>query len=163
MPVPRALSLTTTRDGGSATVAAQGELDAATVQEFVWAIDDALAGRPVVLCLDLAGVTFADSSAIAAVVRTRRLTAWRGTALTVVAGTGGMRRLVDLTRLDRLVDVYPSVAAALALTGGSLRAEAERRRGRGADAPPAAGQRSGRASASSRSRSSAAPAATRRA
>ncbi len=159
MDAGRSLTLTTTREAGSTVVRAGGELDAATVQQFVWAIDAALAEGPAVLCLDLAPVTFADSSALAALVRTRRVTAWRGTALVVVVGDGAAHRLVELTGLDRLVDVYPTVAAALRLTGGSLGAEAERRaRGRRRADHPAA-----RSSASSRSRSSPAAATTRRA
>jgi anti-anti-sigma factor len=160
MDAGRSLILTTTREAGSTVVRASGELDAATVQEFVWAIDGALDEGPAVLCLDLAPVTFADSSALAALVRTRRVTAWRGTALTVVVGDGAAHRLVELTGLHRLVDVYPTVSAALRLTGGSLRTEAERRaRARRRPDHPAAA----RSSASSRSRSSPAAATTRRA
>ena len=139
MATARPLTLATRREGPATIVTAGGELDAATVQEFVWAVDGALAEAPPVLCLDLAAVAFADSSALAALVRTRRMTAWRGTVLTVVAGAGGVGRLIDLTRMDRLLDVYPTVAAALALTGGSLGAEAARRRLRRLDPLPVDG------------------------
>jgi anti-sigma B factor antagonist len=128
MDAQRQMTTATRREGDAAIVEAGGELDGATVQAFVWAIDGALDGRPAVLCLDLSAVTFADSAALAAIVRTRRVTAWRGSSLTVVTGDGAVGRLLELTRLDRLVDVYPTVGAALSLAGGSLRAEAARRR-----------------------------------
>jgi len=124
---PPPFTLRTRRDGAASVVAVTGELDASTVQEFVWAIDGALEERPAVLCIDLTAVAFADSSALAAIVRTRRITSWRGTALTVAAGDGPAGRLFELTGLGTVIDVYPTVDAALSLSGGSLRDAVTRR------------------------------------
>ncbi len=131
----RPLAIRTRRDGAATVVTPRGEIDASTVQEFVWAIDAALEARPAVLCVDLSAVAFADSSALAALVRTRRVTSWRGTALTVVPGDGPVRRLLELTRFDRVVDTYPSVAAALQLGGGRHAAPAARAATRAPAAP----------------------------
>jgi anti-anti-sigma factor len=127
-PTAHPLAIRTTRDGAAIVVAPVGEVDASSVQEFVWAIDAALADRPAVLCVDLSAVVFADSSALAALVRTRRITSWRGIALTVVPGDGPVRRLLELTGFDRIVDTYPTVEAALQLDGGRPRPRPARRR-----------------------------------
>ena len=75
-------------------VALHGELDLATAAGLAEWLDD-LAGSDVVI--DLAGLTFMDSSGIGAIARARRRLAASGTSLVVVRPQPQVLRLLELT------------------------------------------------------------------
>ena len=56
-------------DDGSALVTIGGELDMKTISELEAAVEPILSGNPARLVIDVSGVSFADSSAIALWVR----------------------------------------------------------------------------------------------
>lgn len=69
----------------------------------------------VLLVADMSKTTFCDSAGVSALVRTFRQTAAScSSGLRLVVGTPAVRRVLSLTGVDRLVDVFPSVAACLA-------------------------------------------------
>jgi anti-sigma B factor antagonist len=101
------LIMTTTMTGPSAmTLAVCGELDVATVDRFGVALDLSLA-RPGIrwVTLDLRELSFLDSTGIARLVAARATASAVGARLTVVNATGMVRRVLEVTGVDReLID-----------------------------------------------------------
>ena len=68
------------------------------------------------LIADLSKTTFCDSAGVSALVRTfRRATG--ASAMRLVVNTPAVQRVLSITGVDRLLDVFPSVAASLAGAG----------------------------------------------
>jgi anti-sigma B factor antagonist len=82
-------------------VTVAGDVDLATAEDLTRHGRDALdrldAGRPLVL--DVAGVTFIDSSGLTALVRLRRAAAEKGSQVRLRAVPHSMRRLLELSGL----------------------------------------------------------------
>jgi len=101
-------------EGAARVVAASGEVDLATAPRLRAAIDEAIEGGSGRVVIDLAEVTFMDSTGLVALVGAlRRLTA-AGRELHVTCPAGPVRRLFELTRLERTLRVYDTRAEALA-------------------------------------------------
>lgn len=73
----------------------------------------------VLLIADLSKTKFCDSAGVSSLVRTYRQASTSGSALRLVVGTPAVQRVLSITGVDRLVDVFPSVAASLAGTPGT--------------------------------------------
>ena len=69
---------------------------------------------PAVLVADMTGTSFCAVAGIHALLHARRRASTAGVGLRVVTGPGPVRRVLELTRADRLLDVQPSLDAALA-------------------------------------------------
>jgi anti-sigma B factor antagonist len=67
--------------------------------------------------LDLEGVPFIDSGGLSALVRLFKRVRSQGGGLGLASLQLPVRRVFELTRLDRAFDVYPNVAEALHRTG----------------------------------------------
>ena len=70
------------------------------------------------LVADMSETVFCDSSGVSALVRVFRHSATSGAALRLVVSTPAVQRVLSITGVNRLVDVYPSVAASLAGASG---------------------------------------------
>ena len=68
------------------------------------------------LVVDMSGTTFCDSAGVNALVRTLKRATANGAAMRLVVSTQPVRRVLDITGVDHLIDIYPSVAASLATT-----------------------------------------------
>ena len=68
------------------------------------------------LIVDMSGTTFCDSAGVNALVRTLKRATASGTRMRLVVSAHAVRRVLDITGVDHLIDVYPSVAASLAST-----------------------------------------------
>ena len=102
--------------GGVMVIALGGELDMAAAPA-VRARVDAAAGEPAVV-IDLAAVTFIDSSVLKELLRAS-LELRRYETRLVLAGVGSaVQRLLNLTRTGELFTVAEDRAAALALLAG---------------------------------------------
>ena len=66
---------------------------------------------------DMTATTFCDSAGVTALVRTARKASASGTGLRVAASAPAVTRVLAITGVDRLIEVYPSVAAAMADPG----------------------------------------------
>ena len=66
------------------------------------------------LIADMSKTNFCDSAGVSALVRTFRRAAISGSAIRLVVSTPAVQRVLSITGVDRLVDVFPSVAASLA-------------------------------------------------
>ncbi|HEX6346468.1 STAS domain-containing protein [Umezawaea sp.] len=96
---------------GAVVVAVAGEVDVVTVPDLEERID-AVVREDLPLVLDLAGVTFLDSTGLSALVRCHRRGLLGGGFRLVVANRAVSRPL-ELTALDDLLEVYPTLEAAL--------------------------------------------------
>jgi anti-sigma B factor antagonist len=65
------------------------------------------------LVVDLSATTFCDSAGVGALVRTFRRAAESDGEVRLVVGTLAVQRVLAITGIDRLLDIYPSVTAAL--------------------------------------------------
>ena len=70
------------------------------------------------LVANMSKTVFCDSSGVSALVRVFRHAATSGAAIRLVVSTPGVHRVLSITGVDRLVDIYPSVAASLAGPSG---------------------------------------------
>jgi anti-sigma B factor antagonist len=70
------------------------------------------------LIADLSKTEFCDSAGVSALVRTYRQGSTTGNPMRLVVGTPSVQRVLAITGVDRLVDIFPSVAASLAGTAG---------------------------------------------
>lgn len=102
------------RNGTVAVVVVAGEVDAASAPGLREQFDDLLAEGQQNFVIDLAGVGFMDSSGLASLVQLFKR---------VRIGHGDVRlcglqpevsRVFELTRLDRVFDVFPDRAGAVA-------------------------------------------------
>jgi anti-anti-sigma factor len=106
--VPFDVKNTTVR--GHPVLDVRGELDLLTAPALAAAVDQALAGRPSLLAIDLTATTFIDSSGARQLVRAARGASRAGTVVQLVCPPGNrpVRLVIDLLDLAALVPVLPS-------------------------------------------------------
>jgi anti-sigma B factor antagonist len=102
-------------DDGVALLALDGDLDLSVSSRVDEAVAALLADRMRLVVVDLAGVSFCDSTGLAALLRaSRAIRAARGTCL-VAGARGAVHRLLTLTSMERaltlVVDVQPALLA----------------------------------------------------
>ena len=66
------------------------------------------------LVADLSKTTFCDSTGVSALVRTFKRAAASGGGMRLVVSSPAVHRVLSITGVDRLMPIYPSVAASLA-------------------------------------------------
>ena len=66
------------------------------------------------LIVDMGGTTFCDSAGVNALVRAHKRAAANDSEMRLVVSAPAVRRVLNITGVDRLMAVYPSVAASLA-------------------------------------------------
>ena len=93
-------------------LAVSGELDVASAPMLRVHIRFALGGRPHGLVLDLAGLRFCDAAGLSALAMARNASMRDGVSLALAAVPRPVTRLLKMTGMDRILNVYPSVAAA---------------------------------------------------
>jgi anti-sigma B factor antagonist len=102
-------------EGGTRVVTLRGELDAHDAPQlraaFAEVMENASAG--VLVVLDLAQVTFLDSTALGCVVGLRRRVGEAEGELRIVLPAAPTVRIFEITGLDAVLDTYPTRAAAL--------------------------------------------------
>jgi anti-sigma B factor antagonist len=103
-----------TWSGQTALVTAAGEIDLTNAEGLRDALLSALNAGALGLVVDLTETTFLDSAGVTALVRaSRRATAGEATMRLAVTAPAVLR-VLDLVGLDRLIEVHPSVAEAVA-------------------------------------------------
>jgi anti-sigma B factor antagonist len=101
---------------GVAVIALRGELDMAAAAAIRSHVDRASGGRGLVL--DLAEVTFVDSSILKELLRAATELDRYETRLVLAGVPPAVQRLLDLTRTAELFTIAPDRAAALRLAAG---------------------------------------------
>lgn len=98
---------------GSAVVAVVGEIDLFTAPEFKLAVQAAINGGHDRVIIDLSEVTFIDSSSLGVLIGAhRRLKARHGT-MTVVTANEAILKTFQITGLDGVFEIAPSLADVL--------------------------------------------------
>jgi anti-anti-sigma factor len=90
-------------EGAGVIVMVDGELDYSTAQRFVACILEALDTKPRSITVDLHGVTFSDSSGVAALLRARDLAFVHQVAFRIQDPSPGLRRRLELTATKDLL------------------------------------------------------------
>jgi anti-anti-sigma factor len=96
------LSIRTSREGSTATVAAEGEIDLSTVDELRSAVTAAADGVDNLL-LDLTEVEFIDSAGLGGLLELRSTLRSRSVTLQISAGEGPVRQAMEITGLSELL------------------------------------------------------------
>jgi anti-anti-sigma factor len=91
--------VSTSREGADVRIEVSGELDIFTSPTMDAAITEALTPTPACVRIDMAGVSFIDSSAIAVLVSSDRKAQEAGSRLVVCAPSDQVRRVLDLVGL----------------------------------------------------------------
>ena len=95
-----------------ALVAIAGELDMATVPRVSAALEAEPAASAGAVVIDLAGVTFIDSTGLAALVKLEHALAARAGRLAIACPEGPARLLLDVTGLAEQLAVFATRAEA---------------------------------------------------
>ena len=99
------LSITAAVHDGRAVVAVAGEVDIRSAPELREQLEALAADGVSAIELDLRAVMFLDSTALSVMVGAHKRLARDGGALEVVGATGGVRRVLEVTGLDRVFRV----------------------------------------------------------
>jgi anti-anti-sigma factor len=97
-----------------AVVTLPGEIDISNDGQIHDTLTSALDYGTAVLVADAAATTFCGCSGVTALLRTHHRAAAAGAQLRVVVGSPSMRRILELTAADQVLNTYPTLAAALA-------------------------------------------------
>lgn len=98
---------------GVAVVAASGEFDLQSSDHLLGELEHAATELCARVVVDLAGVTFLDSSCIGALIRASRTAAGVGGTLHLAAARDNVRRVLEVTEVGEYLGLYPDVAAAV--------------------------------------------------
>ncbi len=97
----------------TAVLTIEGRLNAVTANDLKNNIKALVADQKNHLILDLAKVTFIDSSGLSAIVSGLKTTREQGGSLKLVGLSDKTKRVFELTRLARVFEFYPDVEKAL--------------------------------------------------
>jgi len=97
-----------------AVVTLPGEIDASNDGQIQDTLTSALDDGTAVLVADAAATAFCGCSGVTALLLVHHRAAAAGAQLRVVVGSPSMRRILELTAADQVLNTYPTLAAALA-------------------------------------------------
>jgi anti-sigma B factor antagonist len=96
---------------GVVRIALRGELDLSTVGKVDDELERVEAASPNVVLLDLASLTFLDSTGLRCVVRADERARADGRRLVVVKGPEAVQRVFEITRLEERLELVDDAAA----------------------------------------------------
>ena len=96
-----------------AVVTLPDEADIANEREIDHELSVLLGMEPRVLVVDMTSTRFADSSAVAALIRTWKRAQVLGVSFRIAGPCPAIMRVLQTLGADRLLDIYPSLDAAL--------------------------------------------------
>jgi anti-sigma B factor antagonist len=120
--------------GQAAVVTLPAEIDVTNADRIREYLLSVLNQGAAVLIADLSMTTFCDSAGVRALLRTFRRADASDSAMRLVVATLAVERIMVITGVDRLVDIYPNVTAAVA---GPDAEPGQRDRALDGNAPPA--------------------------
>jgi anti-sigma B factor antagonist len=110
--------------GRTAVVSLPTEIDITNADQVREDLLSVLNQGAVLLVADLSRTTFCDSAGVSALARSFRRAEASQSDMRLVVTTVAVQRVLSLTGIDRLLDIYPSVAASLAASPDSGNASA---------------------------------------
>ena len=99
--------------GQTAVVTLPAEIDITNAGQVREVLLSVLNQGAVVLIADLSTTTFCDSAGVSALARTFRRADASHSEMRLVVSTPAVQRILAITGIDRLLDIYPGVTAAL--------------------------------------------------
>jgi anti-anti-sigma factor len=112
MPEQDAIATAVVYQDGIAVLTVGGDIDLATVPALEAAIDEALIPKPTGLVIDLTDVGFLASAGLQALVATHSNVS-PSAHFAVVANSAATSRPIQLTGLDQIFELYPTLDEAL--------------------------------------------------
>lgn len=109
---PPDLKVRTRRWGGTTLVTVRGEVDIATVPQLAGRLEQLRAADLRELILDLDGVEHLAADGLRALVRLRQRVRDQGGSLRLVCRSPRVRRVFQVTDLDKVFPMYDSLPAA---------------------------------------------------
>ncbi len=107
-------SVTVREDGGFVVAAVAGEVDLSNAAEFQALVEAGVANAHLGLVIDLRRTDYLDSAALTVLFRLLRATRARNQVLRLVLPRDSrIRRVIDLTELPGLVEIYEESEPAL--------------------------------------------------
>jgi anti-sigma B factor antagonist len=100
--------------GRTARVRLPAEIDVTIADDVREALLSVLNKGAVALIADMTETTFCDSAGITALIRAAGRATANGAVVRVAVSAPGVLRVFALVGVDRLIDIYPSVDAAVA-------------------------------------------------
>ncbi|MFC8451271.1 STAS domain-containing protein [Kitasatospora sp. NPDC057223] len=108
------LSVEIRQTDGAVVCALAGELDLDSLGPARAALDDAIAGGPAMLVVDLAGLQFCDSSGLNLLLQTRLAAQAADLPLALVSLAPQVARVFEITGAETVFAIHDSVDAAVA-------------------------------------------------
>ena len=99
--------------GQTAVVTLPAEIDITNADQVREVLLSVLNQGAVVLIADLSETTFCDSAGVSALARAFRRADASHSEMRLVVSTPAVQRILAITGIDRLLDIYPGVTAAL--------------------------------------------------
>lgn len=102
---PAQLNATVVPDGTVTRVRLAGDLELSTLAALDPVVDQVLSTEPSTVLLDLSDLTFCDARGLAGLLSVRRRLGAAGLRLTLTGARPPLRRLFEVTHLDRVFQV----------------------------------------------------------
>jgi len=118
------IEVTQTAADGPVLVVVAGELDLVSSSAFTRAVTDLQQSLPAQVVIDLAGLSFVDSSGVNALVQAVRSIEADGGGAVLAAPSPPTRRVLEITRAGEIVPIAADREAALALAALGSRHDA---------------------------------------
>lgn len=107
------MQLSVSQVDGTFIVALGGDLDSAQAPELEKAVGQAIAGGQRRIVVDLGQVKFIDSSGLATLIKAFKRVRGAGGNLVLAGLQPPVRRVFDLTRLDKVFDIFAAATDAV--------------------------------------------------
>ena len=102
---------------GAAVVSLSGDIDLESSPKVRAALLDCVGTRPVVL-VEMSGISYIDSSGVASLVEAFQLARKSDTRFALAAPSDAARRVLELARLDKVFNIFASLAEGLQAADG---------------------------------------------
>lgn len=107
--------------GETTVLSVEGDLDLSSAPSLKWALADSQSKGRRHVVVDLAAVTFIDSTALGVLVGAQRAMG-EGLALAIVCADENVLRIFEMTGLDGMFEIFPTLDDALGFVRGSAAA-----------------------------------------
>jgi anti-sigma B factor antagonist len=107
-------SVESSEEGPAKVLTVTGEVEFSVITGFTTALTDAAGATDGALVIDLSNVRYIDSSGLGAIIRTQKLMIERDRYLGIVAPSGLVRRVFEISGLLTVLNIHPDLDSALA-------------------------------------------------
>lgn len=108
MAVNDRLGIEISGEGGTLVIALRGELDLASAPAFSAQFEEATAGAPAAIVVDLSELEFLDSTGLRSILLAHERSADRGCRFAVVPGARQVARLLEIARVEEHLNLVSS-------------------------------------------------------